>query len=1179
MRVTEYAYVTVGPSGNLKSWERTDAGQRVVRQVIPSGMEMTIEDDDGLYRYLLSRGTAARAQHTDTTTASGSSAGAADSASLESGAAGRDGSSSELHIPLRPSGPSQESLPRVRSAFFDASITLTPDDCVVFVSIQLPVLVCRKAGGGFEVYPSRYVSMSTLHAVKKELNPKRSLFVGWPGLDYLSKEEQEEVRQVLLPYDCIPVFSSDPEPKRRGIGASKCDRLAIDVDDANHSRLSRESVCGPQPPRHGFEEFLDFCQTFLWPTVNDQVPLVHNSEDLMTFDNKLWDKYVFWVNDYHLLLVPMLLRKGLRKSQRGGSPPLSPSQVTPGSTPPPRKPTIGLFVHTPFPTSEIFLTLPVRTQVMQSLLAADLVGFQFFDYARHFLTVVKKLVGLDMSYRLSDGYLALDVPYGYVSGAPASSASAQQRHQVLVTVGHASTQFELIAAQMRSPEVLRRIKELKEKFAGKTIICGVDRLGRLSGILLKLRTFRQFLKVYPSYRNKVVLVQLAVSRTTTTHTSPENRITLAKRISALAKEINDSMGPHVYFYAGDIETEDRLATMAVSDMLLDTSLKDGLNLAPFEYLSARYAMSLSVDQDPSASPRYVLGHQGALLGRVVCSEFSGCSQVLTGSLRVNPWDTEKVLNMLDESLTLPTQELASRFARDISYVTSHSLLRWAQGIINDLARCRAHYVSRMSNPDADKEVAWGVKGSCQVLAQIDDHNFFKLDVPRVVRDYSKSQRRIFFLDNEGTLAPDLRRMFRHSEGGVDRESNTLMSHGNPPSAAVLDSLTKLCSDPRNTVVILSGREKSSLQEWFGSVRNIGLAAEHGYYWKLPPNSMKRHAVDSAGKLEEGSHAPSPVGPDGWACLLPEASEADSKKAEWKALAGELMRQYVSRTQNSFVENKGSALVWQFRDTDPDFGLHQAKNLYSSLEEYLQGYDVEVTMGKGYVEAKLRGVNKGLAVQTILAELATAGNGQAPDFVMCIGDDRSDEYMFEALNSMSVSLTSHPDSLDHAQFVPGVGIVRSSGVERESSSEEESDQPERTKSTPAQSTGAANEGTFTQRMWKRYSSRGRPSRTSDPSSGVVGESRTMKKKKSPSRQSKDHGVYRKYTVTVGRKPGSQAHYYVHDVHSVTDLLGRLADETMYPRQEASEEGPADSPAAAQRCAAMAGLERSRFGDGQ
>ncbi|EEQ98246.1 trehalose-6-phosphate synthase, putative [Perkinsus marinus ATCC 50983] len=944
MRVTEYAYATVGPSGNLKSWERTDAGQRV----IPSGMEMTIEDDDGLYRYLLSRGgAAARPQHTDTTTASGaSSAGAADSASLESG--GRDASSGELHVSLRPSGPSQESLPRVRSASFDASITLTPDDCVVFVSIQLPVLVCRKAGGGFEVYPSRYVSMSTLHAVKNELNPNRSLFVGWPGLDYLSKEEQEEVRKVLLPYDCIPVFSSDPQPKRRG----------------------------PQPARHGFEEFLDFCQTFLWPTVNDQVPLVHNSEDLMTFDNKLWEKYrnanqryvdvllnadlfptlpnfgeyVYWVNDYHLLLVPMLLRRGLRRSQRGpSSPTLSPAGSSSSSGSPPKKATIGLFVHTPFPTSEIFLTLPVRTQVMQSLLAADLVGFQFFDYARHFLTVVKKLVGLDMSYRLSDGYLALDVPYSYV----------------LVTVGHASTQFELIAAQMRSPEVLRRIKELKAKFAGKTIICGVDRLGRLSGILLKLRTFRQFLKVYPAYRNKVVLVQLAVSRTTTTHTSPENRITLSKRISALAKEINDSMGPHVFFYAGDIGTEDRLATMAVSDMLLDTSLKDGLNLAPFEYLSARYAMSLNVDEDPTASPRCVLDQQGALLGR----------------------------------------------------------------------------------------------------------------------------------------------------------SSALMSHGNPPSAAVLDALSKLCSDPRNTVVILSGREKSLLQEWFGSVRNIGLAAEHGYYWKLPPNT------------------------------------------EWKALAGELMRQYVSRTQNSFVENKGSALVWQFRDTDPDFGLHQAKNLYSSLEEYLKGYDVEVTMGKGYVEAKLRGVNKGLAVQTILAELATSGNGQSPDFVMCIGDDRSDEYMFEALNSMSVSLTAHPDSLEHAQFVPGVGIVRSSGVERESSSEEESG-PQRTESTPATGPVSA-ENTFTQRMWMRYSSRAtRASRASDPSSGVVGQGRMLKKKKSPSRLSKNKEVYCKYTVTVGRKSGSQAHYYVHDVHAVTDLLGRLADETMFPRQEASEVDGRSSAVAAQ-----------------
>lgn len=71
-------------------------------------------------------------------------------------------------------------------------------------------------------------------------------------------------------------------------------------------------------------------------------------------------------------------------------------------------------------------------------------------------------------------------------------------------------------------------------------------------------------------------------------------------------------------------------------------------------------MSLNVDEDPTASPRCVLDQQGALLGRVVCSEFSGCSQVLTGSLRVNPWDTEKVLNMLDESLTLPMQELTSR---------------------------------------------------------------------------------------------------------------------------------------------------------------------------------------------------------------------------------------------------------------------------------------------------------------------------------------------------------------------------------------------------------------------------------------------------------------------------------------------------------------------------------------
>lgn len=115
---------------------------------------------------------------------------------------------------------------------------------------------------------------------------------------------------------------------------------------------------------------------------------------------------------------------------------------------------------------------------------------------------------------------------------------------------------------------------------------------------------------------------------------------------------------------------------------------------------------------------------------------------------------------------------------------------------------------------------------------------------------------------------------------------------------------------------------------------------------------------------------------------------------WQSYAFEIMRQFVKRTQGSFIESKGSALVWQYRDVDPYFGSMQAKELSSHLKDLLFGFDVDVLNGKGYVEVKLRGVNKGVAVSKVLAKV-TQMYGDV-DFILCVGDDRSDEDMFEAV---------------------------------------------------------------------------------------------------------------------------------------------------------------------------------------
>ena len=116
---------------------------------------------------------------------------------------------------------------------------------------------------------------------------------------------------------------------------------------------------------------------------------------------------------------------------------------------------------------------------------------------------------------------------------------------------------------------------------------------------------------------------------------------------------------------------------------------------------------------------------------------------------------------------------------------------------------------------------------------------------------------------------------------------------------------------------------------------------------------------------------------------------------WIKMTGEIMNQYVNRTPNTYIEDKGSARVWQFRDAEAEFGQGQAKELHSELEIALRNDPVDITTGKGYVEVKIRGVNKGAAVEQILSALKTEMN-VSPDFIMSIGDDRSDEYMFEKL---------------------------------------------------------------------------------------------------------------------------------------------------------------------------------------
>jgi trehalose 6-phosphate synthase/phosphatase len=117
---------------------------------------------------------------------------------------------------------------------------------------------------------------------------------------------------------------------------------------------------------------------------------------------------------------------------------------------------------------------------------------------------------------------------------------------------------------------------------------------------------------------------------------------------------------------------------------------------------------------------------------------------------------------------------------------------------------------------------------------------------------------------------------------------------------------------------------------------------------------------------------------------------------WKDLTNGIMSTYTLRTNGAYIERKGSSLVWHYRDADPDFGSLQAKELIDALKQVLKHFPVEVLSGKDYMEVRPAGVNKGVMVDRICATMNRQLKGKPIDFVLCVGDDDSDEFMFRAL---------------------------------------------------------------------------------------------------------------------------------------------------------------------------------------
>jgi trehalose 6-phosphate synthase/phosphatase len=445
-------------------------------------------------------------------------------------------------------------------------------------------------------------------------------------------------------------------------------------------------------------------------------------------------------------------------------------------------------------------------------------------------------------------------------------------------------------------ETRRRLAKLRGRYRGRHILLGVDRLDYTKGIPERLRTFRRLLREAEDLRGRAVLIQVAVPSREAVPMYEELRGEVDSLVGQINGEFSTPDWTPIVYMRRSVPTAELVALYAAADLAWVTPLRDGLNLVAKEYVACQ--------------------RDGA--GALVLSEFAGAASEMGEAFLVNPYDEERTAETVRRALETPEDERRERMAALYARVVRNNVFAWGERFIKNLGEsAAARSVGHAQKPR-------------------------ELPAEEAVAAFRRARARRLLLDYDGTLVGFAKR---------PREAS--------PPPDLLPLLEALARDPANAVVLISGRSREDLERWFGGVKGLWLAAEHGATVRAP-----------------------------------EAPEWDSYRADydaaWKESVRPVFEHFVDRTPGSFVEEKEFALVWHYRMADPEFGAWLANELVSTLERLLAETELRAFRGQKIVEVKPAWANKG----EVLARLARAA--PEPDFCLAAGDDRTDEDLFARL---------------------------------------------------------------------------------------------------------------------------------------------------------------------------------------
>lgn len=509
----------------------------------------------------------------------------------------------------------------------------------IILSNRLPLQISIE-NGKLEITPSIGGLATGLKSFHKDGN---SIWIGWSGLT--EEEIPENLKGAVI--------------KKAREQACIAVNLTTDEIDGFYFGFSNKGIW---PLFHYFMEFTE------WDTKDWETYQKVNRKYAQAILDHYQDGDLIWVHDYQLLLVPNMIR-----------------DQQPNAT-------IGFFNHIPFPSYEVFRTMPWREEILEGILGADLIGFHTYDYERHFLSSVRRISRLQVEFN------EISLPERVVKVDSFPMGIDYDKFEKSALKNNA------LKAEKKS-ELQQKLDQHQESTPGAKLILSIDRLDYTKGIANRIRAFEYFLEKYPQYIERVRLFMLAVPSRSGV---PQYQL-LKKEIDELVGCINGKFAsvnwtPIWYFYRS-MPFDNLIDLYTSCDIALITPIRDGMNLVAKEFIASRTDKS----------------------GVLILSEMAGAAQEMSEALLINPNNYNQIADAIHQAIDMPPEEQKKRVTILQKRLKRYNVEKWANDFMDALEKTR------------DNRTVFQAKLMTEKIQK------------EIIGKFKKAKNRILFLDYDGTL--------------------------------------------------------------------------------------------------------------------------------------------------------------------------------------------------------------------------------------------------------------------------------------------------------------------------------------------------------------------------------------------------------------------------------------------